>query len=63
VALFTIGAVLWRAGQHASRRTPLRRLPAGGAIKLLVHPLLVLALAAGGAPALGVPFPASRSWC
>ena len=29
VALFTIGAVLWRAGQHAHTRTPVHRLPTG----------------------------------
>jgi malonate transporter and related proteins len=54
VALFTIGAVLWRAGQHAHTRTaPSLVLPVA-AIKLLVHPLLVFALAAG-AHALGAP--------
>ena len=31
VALFTIGAVLWRAQRHAHSRTPLVRVPAGGA--------------------------------
>ena len=31
VALFTIGTVLWRAGQHAHTRTPVAPLPAGGA--------------------------------
>ncbi len=45
VALFTIGAVLWRAGQHAHTRTPMSRvLPVVG-IKLVAHPLLVLAAA------------------
>jgi malonate transporter and related proteins len=66
VALFTIGAVLWRAGQHESSatsalrapvrerfgaagrahtRTPMSRvLPVVG-IKLVLHPLLVLAAA------------------
>jgi predicted permease len=54
VALFTIGAVLHRAGQHAHTRTPLARyLPVAG-IKLLIHPLLIFALA-GGAHALGLP--------
>ena len=54
VALFTIGAVLWRAGQHAHTRTaPSLVLPVA-AIKLLVHPLLVFALAAG-AHAIGAP--------
>jgi len=41
VALFTIGAVLWRAGQHAHTRTaPVDYLPVA-LIKLIVHPLLV----------------------
>ncbi len=54
VALFTIGAVLHRAGQHVHGRTPLSRvLPVAG-IKLVLHPLLVLALA-GVAVALGLP--------
>lgn len=44
VALFTIGAVLWRAGQHAHTRTPLALyLPVAG-IKLLLHPALVFGL-------------------
>ena len=54
VALFTIGAVLWRAGQHAHTRTPAALYLPVAAIKLLVHPLLVLALAAS-ARALGAP--------
>ncbi len=41
VALFTIGAVLWRAGQHAHTRTPPRDYLPVALIKLLVHPLLV----------------------
>jgi malonate transporter and related proteins len=54
VALFTIGAVLFRAGQHASRRTaPIDFVPVA-LIKLLLHPLLVLALGLG-AKALGLP--------
>jgi malonate transporter and related proteins len=59
VALFTIGAVLWRAGQHVRSaapgqpaRTPLADYVPVAAIKLFLHPLLVLALAAG-AHALG----------
>ena len=52
VALFTIGAVLWRAGQHAHTRTPPRDYLPVALIKLLVHPLLVggvgLALRAAG---------------
>ena len=54
VALFTIGAVLWRAGQHVSRRTPVRDYVPVALIKLFLHPLLVFALAAAahhvGAP-------------
>lgn len=44
VALFTIGAVLWRAGRHAHTRTPLRDYVPVALIKLLVHPLLVFSL-------------------
>ena len=54
VALFTIGAVLWRAGQHAHTRTPLRHYLRIALIKLMVHPLLVggagLAARAAGVP-------------
>jgi hypothetical protein len=54
VALFTIGAVLWRAGRHAHSRTPLRNYLDVALIKLLVHPLLVggvgLAARAAGLP-------------
>jgi predicted permease len=51
VALFTIGAVLWRAGQHAHTRTPLRDYLPVALVKLLLHPLLVggLGLAARAA--------------
>ena len=54
VALFTIGAVLWRAGQHAHTRTPVGRFLPVALVKLLLHPLLVLGtgLAARG---LGLP--------
>jgi predicted permease len=52
VALFTIGAVLWRAGQHAHTRTPVALYAPVAAIKLFAHPLLVFALAAS-ARALG----------
>jgi hypothetical protein len=45
VALFTIGAVLWRAGQHAHTRTPPALYLPVAAIKLLLHPLLVLCTA------------------
>jgi malonate transporter and related proteins len=54
VALFTIGAVLWRAGQHAHTRTPVRRFLPVALIKLLLHPLLVLTVGSA-ARQLGVP--------
>ncbi|MBX3621569.1 MAG: AEC family transporter [Rhizobacter sp.] len=44
VALFTIGAVLWRAGQHAHSRTPVAQYLPVALIKLFVHPLLVLSV-------------------
>ena len=56
VALFTIGAVLWRAGQHAHTRTPAARFLPVAMIKLFVHPLLVLA-AGLAARAAGVEMP------
>jgi predicted permease len=57
VALFTIGTVLWRAGAHVHGRTPLRLYLPLALIKLLVHPLLVLA-AGSTAMALGAPLSA-----
>ena len=54
VALFTIGAVLYRAGQHASTRTPLADYLPVALIKLLLHPLLVLLLGLA-AQAVGAP--------
>jgi len=54
VALFTIGAVLWRAGQHAHTRTPVAQYLPVALVKLLLHPLLVLLLG-GAARALGAP--------
>jgi len=54
VALFTIGAVLWRAGQHTHTQTALRDYLPLALIKLFVHPLLVFALAMS-ALALGAP--------
>ncbi len=54
VALFTIGAVLWRAGQHAHTRTPWPDFVPVALVKLFVHPLLVFALALA-ARALGAP--------
>lgn len=47
VALFVIGAVLARAGRHAHTRTPVELYLPVALIKLLLHPLLVFALAAG----------------
>ena len=47
VALFTIGAVLFRAGQHsdpAKGHTPVRDYLPVALVKLLLHPLLVLTL-------------------
>ena len=57
VALFTIGAVLWRAGQHAHTRTPLREYLPVALTKLLVHPLLV-GIIGLGARAAGLTVPA-----
>ena len=54
VALFTIGAVLWRSSQHAHTRTPVAEFLPVALIKLFVHPLLVFLLAAS-AHALGAP--------
>jgi malonate transporter and related proteins len=57
VALFTIGAVLWRAQQHATAPTPMSAYVPVALIKLVVHPLLVL----GGAfIANGVGSPLSQ---
>jgi malonate transporter len=57
VALFTIGAVLWRAGQHAHTRTAPADFVPVALIKLFLHPLLVFLLAAvaqqAGAPLSG----------
>jgi predicted permease len=57
VALFTIGAVLWRAGLHAHSRTPPMRYLPVAAIKLFVHPLLVFTFGLA-AQALGAPLSA-----
>jgi hypothetical protein len=54
VALFTIGAVLWRAGRHAHTRTPTRDYLPVALIKLVVHPLLVGGVGLG-ARAAGLP--------
>ena len=47
VALFTIGAVLWRAEQHTHARTAVVDYVPVALIKLFLHPLLVFLLAAG----------------
>jgi len=57
VALFTIGTVLWRAGAHVHGRTPPRLYLPLAAIKLVAHPLLVLAVGTA-AMALGAPLSA-----
>jgi malonate transporter and related proteins len=57
VALFTIGAVLWRAGQQAHERTPVERYLPVALIKLGLHPLLVFT-AALVARQLGAPLTA-----
>jgi malonate transporter and related proteins len=44
VALFTIGAVLWRARRHSTTATPLSGYLPLALTKLLVHPLLILSL-------------------
>ncbi|MBG6080180.1 putative permease [Rubrivivax gelatinosus] len=54
VALFTVGAVLWRAGQRAGHGTRWGGVAAITAVKLFVHPALVAALALG-LIVLGVP--------
>jgi predicted permease len=54
VALFTIGAVLWRAGQHAHTRTPVALFLPVALVKLFVHPLVVFSLGAA-ARSLGAP--------
>ena len=57
VALFTIGAVLWRAGEHVHTRTPLGRTLPVALIKLVVHPALVFGVGSA-ARALGAPLSA-----
>jgi malonate transporter and related proteins len=54
VALFTIGAVLWRAGLHTHTQTPLRDYVPVALIKLFVHPLLIFSVASA-ARSLGAP--------
>ena len=57
VALFAIGAVLWRAGVHAHTRTAVADYLPVALIKLLLHPLLVLGVGSA-ARALGAPLSA-----
>jgi malonate transporter and related proteins len=64
VALFTIGAVLWRAslagqnmGQSTGIKTPVAQYLPVALLKLFVHPLLVLSVGVI-AKALGAPVPA-----
>jgi len=54
VALFTIGAVLWRSSQHAIYRTRVADFLPVAMIKLFIHPLLVFMLGAA-ARSLGAP--------
>ncbi len=54
VALFTIGAVLYRAGRHAHTRTPPALYLPVALLKLLLHPLLVF-LVGAAAIELGAP--------
>ena len=54
VALFAIGAMLWRGGVHAHHHTPLADYLPVALIKLLLHPLLVFG-AGSAARALGAP--------
>jgi malonate transporter len=60
VALFTIGAVLWRGGQHAHSRTPWARFMPVALTKLVVHPTLV-ALACVAVQRLGAPLAPSTA--
>jgi hypothetical protein len=55
VALFTIGTVLWRAGEHVHGRTPAQLYVPLALAKLLVHPLLVLAFGWTAIRLLGAP--------
>ena len=59
VALFTIGAVLYRAGQHVHGRTATADFVPVALVKLFLHPLLVFALALA-ARTLGMPLSASQ---
>ena len=54
VALFTIGAVLSRAGRHGHSKTPPRNYLPVALLKLILHPALIFGIGAGAA-ALGAP--------
>ena len=54
VALFTMGAVLWRSGQYAHTRIPVTQFLPVALIKLLIHPALVCGVGAVSAT-LGAP--------
>ena len=56
VALFTIGAVLFRAGNHVHSRTPVGHFLPVALIKLFVHPALIFGVGLL-ARALGAPVP------
>jgi len=58
VALFTIGTVLWRAGQHVHNRTPVRQFLPLALAKLIAHPLVVMAL---GTATIKLGFPLDSS--
>jgi malonate transporter and related proteins len=55
VALFTIGTVLWRAGEHVHSRTPVELYLPLALLKLLVHPVLVFVLGWTAIHLLGAP--------
>jgi len=57
VALFVIGTILWRAGQHAHTRTPVAEFLPVALLKLLVHPMLVFGI---GTLAIALGAPLSR---
>ena len=54
VALFTIGAVLSRAGRHGHTKTSARNYLPVALLKLVVHPALIFGIGAGAAT-LGAP--------
>ncbi len=60
VALFTIGAVLCRAGRHAQSQTRKRDFVPVALVKLLVHPALVFGLCQA-AQAAGLPLTAFQT--